>query len=107
MFSLHILKMLVREGLLSNDQFESLKELEEPDVQAIKEVITNTKVGDGLNMLPRTLSSLRHTLHSLLKYLKESGGTFLKSKVIAILDELLRRNAIRPEEYENLKGLTV
>ena len=84
---LHVLKMLVREGLLSDDQFESLTELEEPDLQTIKEVITDTKVGDGLNLLPRTLSSLRHTLQSLLKDLKESGGMFLKSKVITILDE--------------------
>ena len=33
---LHVLKMLVREGLLSDDQFESLTELEEPDLHKYK-----------------------------------------------------------------------
>ena len=105
---LHILKTLVREGLLSNEQFERLPQLEEdPDMQTIKEVITSTKIGEGLNVLPRNLSSLRYPLQSLLEDLKESGSAFLKSKLAVILDELLRRNAIRSEEYENLKALTV
>ena len=89
---------MVREGLLSNEQFERLAELEEePDMQTIKEVITSTKIGKGLNFLPRTLSSLRYALQSLLEDLKESGSAFLKSKLTVILDELLRRNAIRSE----------
>ena len=76
-------------------------------MQTIKEVITGTKIGEGLQFLPRTLRSLRYTLQSLLEDLKESGSAFLKSKITAILDELLRQNAIRSEEYENLKALTL
>ena len=106
---LHILKALVREGLLSDEQFERLAELEDddPDMQTIKEIITETKIGEGLNFLPRTLSSLRYALQSLLEDLKESGSPFLKSKLSVILDELLRRNAIRSGEYENLKALII
>ena len=104
---LTVLKTLVREGHLSDEQFEQLAELEDPDLHTIKEVITNTKVGEGLKFLPRTISNLRHTLQSLLTELKESGSALLKSKITAIMEELLRRNAIRVGEYENLKELTV
>ena len=99
---LHILKTLVRE-----ERFERLAELEDPDLDTIKKVITETKVGEGLKFLSRAISNLRYTLQSLLAELKESGNAFLKSKITAIMEELLRRHAIRDEEYENLKKLTV
>ena len=51
---LTVLKTLVREGHLSDEQFERLVELEDPDLHTIKEVITDTKVGEGLKFLPRT-----------------------------------------------------
>ena len=41
---LHVLKTLVREEHLSDEQFEQLAELEDPDLDTIKEVITETKV---------------------------------------------------------------
>ena len=44
---LTVLKMLVREEHLSDEQFERLSELDDPDVDSIKEVITDTKVGEG------------------------------------------------------------
>ena len=56
---LTVLKTLVREGHLSDEQFERLAELEDPDLHTIKEVITDTKVGEGLKFLPRTISNLR------------------------------------------------
>ena len=62
-----ILHMLDREGPLSDEQFKQLGELEDPDLEKITEVITDAKIGQGLNFLQRTISKLRHTLHSLLK----------------------------------------
>ena len=100
-----ILRMLVREELLSEEQFEQLVELEDPDLEKIKEVITDTKIGQGLNFIPRTISNLRHTLHSLLTELKENGTELIKSKVASILEELSRRKAIRLGEYANLTEL--
>ena len=61
-----ILHMLVREGLLSDEQFKQLGWLEDPDFEKIPEVIMGTKIGQGLNFLPRTISNLRLTLYSLL-----------------------------------------
>ena len=87
---LTVLKTLVPEGHLSDEQFEQLAELEDPDLHTIKEVITNTKVGEALKFLPRTISNLCHTLQSLLTELIESGSTLLKSKITAIMEELSR-----------------
>ena len=100
-----ILQMLVREGLLSDEQFKQLGELEDPGLEKITEVTMDTKIGQGLNFLPRTISKLRHTLHSLLAELEENGSEFIKSKVASILEELFNRNAIRHGEYVNLKTL--
>ena len=100
-----ILQMLVREGLLSDEQFKQLGELEDPDFEKTTEVIMDTKIGKGLNFLPRTICNLRHTLHSLLKELEENGSDFIKSEVASILEELFNRNAIRRGEYVNLKTL--
>ena len=76
---LTVLKTLVRAGHLSDEQFEQLAELEDPDLHTIKEEITDTKFGEGLKFLPRTISNLRYTLQSLLTELKESGSVALLS----------------------------
>ena len=48
-----ILQMLVREGILSHEQFKQLGELEDTDFGEITEVIMDTKIGQGLNFLPQ------------------------------------------------------
>ena len=64
----------------------------------------DTKIGQGLNFLPRTISKLRHTLHPLLTELEENGSEFIKSKIA--LGEMFNRNAAtRRGEYVNLKTL--
>ena len=88
-----ILQMLVHEGHLSDEQFEQLCELEDPDLEKISEIIMDTKIGQGLNFLPRTISNLPHSLHSLLAELEENG--LIKSKLASILEELYNRDAIR------------
>ena len=55
-----ILQMLVREGLLSDEQFKQLGELEDPHFEKITEVIMDTKSVQGLNFLPLTIGKLRH-----------------------------------------------
>ena len=97
--------MLVREGHLSDEQFKQLGELEDPDLEEITEIIMDTKIGQGLNFLPRAISNLRHTLHSLLAELEENGSELIKSKLASILEEKYNRDAIRMEEYVNLKKL--
>ena len=82
-----ILQMLVREGLLSDEQFKQHGELEDTDLEKITEVIMDTKIRQGLNFLPRTLSNLRHTLHSLLTELEENvnkvQGSFYLGRTVS------------------------
>ena len=66
---LTVLKTLVREGHLSDEQFERLAELEDPDLHTIKEVITDKKVGEGLKFLPRTISNFSNVI--LINYAKK------------------------------------
>ena len=75
-----ILQMLVREGLLSDEQFKQLGELEDPDFEKITEVIKDTKMGQGLNFLPRTISKLRPTLHPYWQNWKKMGPSSWSSR---------------------------
>ena len=63
-----ILKALVREKLLSEEQYEKLAKLEDLDLPTISQIISATKVGRGLSFLPRKVSDLRNSLHSSLTY---------------------------------------
>ena len=56
----NILQSPVREDLLSDEQYEQLVELEELDLETLKDVIISSKTGQRLSFPPR--SSLRHTL---------------------------------------------
>ena len=87
---LTVLKTLVREGHFSDEQFERLAELGDPDLHTIKEVITNTKVGEGLKFLPRTISNLRHYFTILThgaqrkwKYVTEVQDNCYHGRIIA------------------------
>ena len=60
--------MLVREGHLSDEQFERLSEMEDPDLDNIKEVITNAKDGEGLKFLPTIMVKIFGTFTVFLQY---------------------------------------
>ena len=79
-----MLQFLGREGLLSNEKYEQLADLEELDPDTLKDVIVSSEFGQGISFLLRTLRSLRHTLQSLLEDLTQSGGSSAASQVAAI-----------------------
>ena len=60
---------LIREQLLSPEQYEKLKEEGEAelDLNVIADVIKNTKVGRGLKFLPTTINDLKTKLQCLIK----------------------------------------
>ena len=89
-----ILKQLPAEELLSPEQFEQLSELEQMDLPTIALVIKDTKVGQGLNSLPRKLTDLKQQLEIWLKDLVETGHSETRKQVAAVLEELLKRNGI-------------
>ena len=50
-----ILKRLTREELLSEEQYKKLSALEDlTDLEAVADIMKDTKVGQGLKFLPRT-----------------------------------------------------
>ena len=101
--ALPILKALVSEELLSKEQYEKLAKLEDLDLPVISQIINDTKVGRGLSFLPRKVSDLRNSLHSLLTGLAESGNSMIRNKLVAVLEELRRLKAISDEQYTIIK----
>ena len=84
-----ILKELVKEELISTEQFKKLEELEEIDLPAVAAVIKETKIGQGLPFLPRKVSELTKHLHVWLEELAETGASTVRNKISALLKELL------------------
>ena len=79
-------------------------ELEDITLPVVADIVKDTKVGQGLNFLPRTLSALTKKLHLLLT--SDSVDTKLSSvkrEVAGILDELLRRGDISLKRYQHIK----
>ena len=60
-----VLKMLVREGLISGDQFKKLSALDGTYMEKIASVLKGAKIGKGVPFLPTTLSDLRNIFGKL------------------------------------------
>ena len=88
---LSILKGLVREGLLSDKQFEKLIELDVSDLPAVALVIKDMMVAQGVKFLPNTMKSLRESLCTLSKELIDTG-LFLCLKNFTDVKESLINN---------------
>ena len=71
-----ILQMLVREGLLSDEQFKQLGELEDPHHRSNHGYKNWTRIE-----FPSADCNLRHTLHSLLE---ENGSELIKFRLASI-----------------------
>ena len=54
-------KMQVREGLISGDQFEKLSDLDGTDMEKIANVLKGSKIGQGIPLLPTSLSELSNS----------------------------------------------
>ena len=100
------LKQLVREQLLSPEQYEKIKENAAAalDLAAIAEIIKDTKVGRGLKFLPRTVDDLKTKVQVLLKEIATKGIDAIKNELIAILDELLHKNGITKNVYTSINN---
>ena len=94
------LKQLVREQLLSPEQYEKIKE--NADLTAIADIIKDTKGGRGLKFLPRTIADLKSKVQVLLKEIATKGTDAIKKELIALLDELLHKNGITKNEYTSI-----
>ena len=87
-----IWKMLVRERLISDEQFEELKDLENTEIEQISNVLKGTKIGQGIPFLPTALEGLRQKFAKLW----EDG---VKNKILPVLKEMLRRGGVTIEQF--------
>ena len=92
-------KMLVREGLISGDQFEKLSALDGTDMEKIASVLKCAKIGQGVPFLPTSLSDLRNIFRKLWEKFEKHGSQMAKTKLLPILEELLRRGGITVAQY--------
>ena len=100
-----ILKQLVREELLSEEQYLKLAQIsvDELTSSCLADIIKETKIGQGIKFLPRKLGDLTKHLQIWLEELAKSKTSAVQKKVLAILEELLRRKYITQERYNLIK----
>ena len=77
--------------------------IDEIDIEKLMDVIKETKIGQGMNFLPRKTGDLIDSLREWMQEFVEMGGTVLQSKISSVLNELLRRKTISDERYNELK----
>ena len=98
-----VLKQRIKEGLISEEQFEKLVEHEDLDLPIITRIIKETKIGQGLKFLPKTIGNLTDTLQLMIQELIDTGSSVIREKITSILEELLNRKAITRERYTAIK----
>ena len=97
-----ILKRLTQEELLSEEQFKRLSALENlTDLEAVAGIAKDTKVGQDLKILPRTLDGLHKSWQLLQEERDETGSAIYH--LAAVLQELNRRKIISDKLYVKLK----
>ena len=87
-----IWKRLVREKLISDEQFEALRNLENTEVEQISHILKGTKIGQGIPFLPTALRDLRHMFGKL-------WNDGVKNKILPVLNELLRRGGVTIDQF--------
>ena len=98
------LKGMVREGFISDEQFKALnKNINNLDLDKVIAEIKSTKVGRGINFLPRETSDLMKKLKDWTMEFAKNGTAALRQKILSVLDELLFRNVITKEEHKDIK----
>ena len=85
-------KMPAREGLISGDQFEKQSALDGTDMEMIANVLKGSKIGQGIPFLPTSLSELLNIFGKLYKKFEKHGSKIVKTNLLLILEEFLRRS---------------
>ena len=98
------LKSMVKEGLISEEQFKSLnKKIKDLDLENVISEIKSVKIGRGVDFLPRETPNLLKKLKESVKEFAEDGTAVLRQKILSVLDELLFRKVITNKEHKDIK----
>ena len=97
-----IWKLLARQGLISDEQFEKLSKLGNTDIETIASVLKGVKIGQGMPFLKKSLKGLRTMFGILRTEFTANGSEMMKNKLLPVINELLRRGGITDEQYSAL-----
>ena len=86
-----IWKLLARQGLISDEQFEKLSKLDNTYIETIARVLKGVKIGQWILFLSTSLKGLGTIF-----------GETMRNKLLSVLKELLRRGGITDEQYSTL-----
>ena len=99
----NILKQLAAEELLSPEQYNSLRHLEEINPHSIANIIKGTKIGQGLMHMPTKIEKLISELVKLLEEYSKNTHTPSLKRLVKLLEELFRRNGVSKKRKEYIK----
>ena len=77
----------------------------ELDMEKLISIIKETKIGRGLDFIPRKTNTLWNQLKELFSEFGEEGKSYVKTKVLALMDELLQKKELTKKEYNTMKYL--
>ena len=86
---LNVLKRLYIDGLISKKQHIALSKEDDLNLDKVISEIKTTKIGRGINFLPRETPDLLTKLKEWVMDFTKNGTAALRQKIIAVLDELL------------------
>ena len=103
-FILDELNRLLQEGKISEEQYNVLtKKINDLDLDKVIWQIKSTKIGRGLEFLPRETPDLLEKLKQWVAEFSTAGTMVLRQKILSVLDELLFRKIISKTEYKDVK----
>ena len=97
-----IWKLLARQGLISDEQFERLSKLDNTDIETIARVLKGVKIGQRIPFLPTSLKGLRTLFGALWTEFTKNRSEMMKNKLLPVLKELLRPGGITDQQYSTL-----
>ena len=97
-----IWRLLARQGLISDEQFEKLSKLDKTDIETIANVLKGVKIGQGIPFLPTSLKGSSTIFGALWTEFTKNGSEMMKNKLLPVLKELLRRGGITDEQFDKL-----
>ena len=101
---LWVIENLAKEELISEQQHLKLvEEIDAMDIKKLTDIIKETKIGQGLEFLPRKTGVLIDTFQQMLQELVNHGGAALKENILSFLNELVHRKKISVKRYDELK----
>ena len=91
-------------GIIQEDPGEEVEDEQEADEEMEQEQghekVEKKETGNGIQFFPGDISGLIKQFHLLLAEFHAGNKSSTKNQIVAILDDLLRRNYLNQEEYK-------